>query len=404
MKYVILVGDGMGDLPLPELDGRTPLEVAATPAMDHICRHGELLRLQTIPAGFAPGSDVANLSLLGYRPEEFYTGRAPLEAASMGVHLLADEIACRCNLVTLARSSAGEVTLVDYSAEHISSAEAAILIQYLNDALRSDTVRFYPGVSYRHLLVHKGGLNGLETVAPHDYTGRDVTAFWEQYRVAPQLKELLEKASTLLASHAVNRARLEKGLRPANGIWLWGMGRAPNMPTIRKLYSISGALISAVDLLKGIGIYGGLEIVEVKGATGYLDTNYQGKVEAALAALEAVDFVFVHVEAPDETSHQGLIKEKIQAIEEFDAKIVKPIFDGLTQGDGREDFRLAVAMDHYTPISTRTHASLPVPVALFDSGKTGQGCGLAYTEKNGAAADNVLADGNIFFKHFLGRE
>lgn len=402
MKFVILVGDGMGDLGAAELGGATPLQAASTPAMDFLSRHGELFRLRTIPAGMEPGSDVANLSLLGYRPERFYTGRAPLEAASMGIELAADEIACRCNLVNLERGADGSVTMVDYSGGHISTAEAHLLIDTLSQKLGTEKLRFYPGISYRHLLVHKGSLAGLVTVPPHDYTGRDVTRYWQQYQAAPVLQHVMEKAGLLLADHEVNLARQRQGQLAANGIWLWGEGRAPSMPTLAELYGISGSLISAVDLLKGIGVYGGLEIIDVPGATGYLDTNYAGKAAAALAALVEKDFVFVHVEAPDEAGHQGLLPEKIRAIEDFDRQIVKPVFDGLKELPGQPDFRLVVAMDHFTPVRTRTHATEPVPMVLYDSRRK-EGCGLDYNEENGRLAGELLDNGQLFFEKLLGR-
>jgi len=404
MKYIILVGDGMGDLPLAELGNKTPLQAARTPAMDSLCRHGELLRLQTIPEGFPPGSDVANLSLLGYQPQKFYTGRAPLEAASMGVQLAPDEIACRCNLVTLEYHPDGRVTMIDYSGGHISTPEAGALIAALQKVLGSEQQRFYAGVSYRHLMVHKGALPGLKTVPPHDYMDRDVTEFWLQYQAIPHLQKLLAKARPLLENHAVNRKRRGQGRRPANGIWLWGQGGPPSMPTIREQYGIQGALISAVDLLKGIGVYGGLKIIKVDGATGYLDTNYEGKAEAALAALQDNDFVFVHVEAPDEAGHQGLIKEKVRAIEDFDQRIVRPIAEGLRNMEGNPDFRLVIAMDHYTPIALRTHVSLPVPLVLYDSRTSTRDNGLSFTEENAEKSSVILANGKQFFNRLLERE
>ena len=404
MKYIILVGDGMGDQPLSELGNKTPLEAAQTPAMDSLCCHGELLRLQTIPAGFPPGSDVANLSLLGYLPQEYYTGRAPLEAASMGVQLAPEEIAFRCNLVTLKYHPGGQVTMVDYSAGHITTPEAGELISVLQQALGSEQHRFYAGVSYRHLMVHKGVLPGFKTVPPHDYMDQDVTEFWRQYQAVPQLRKLLAGARLLLENHAVNRKRREQGQRPANGIWLWGQGGPPSMPTIREQYGISGAMISAVDLLKGIGVYGGLEIIKVDGATGYLDTNYEGKAKAALAALSKNDFVFVHVEAPDEAGHQGLIKEKVRAIEDFDQRIVRPIVEGLQEMVGSPDYRLVIAMDHYTPIALRTHASMPVPLILYDSRTGNRDSGLTFTEENAEKSSVMLANGREFFNRLLERE
>ncbi len=399
MKYLILVGDGMGDLPMAELGGRTPLAAARTPAMDRLAADGELYLLRTVPEGFPPGSDVANLSLAGYRPVECYTGRAPLEAASMGVELAVGEIAFRCNLVTVAQGDDGGLTMVDYSAGHITTGEARQLIEALQRELGNDLVRLYPGVSYRHLLVYRGESNGLVTVPPHDHTGREVGGYRDRYRVVPPLAELMAKAALILADHPVNLARVAKGLNPANGVWLWGEGKAPSMPTLADRFGISGALISAVDLLKGIGVYAGMEIINVPGATGYLDTNYQGKVDGALGALKSKDLVFVHVEAPDEAGHQGLLAEKMQAIEDFDQRIVQPIVDGLAG----TDFRLAVAMDHFTPLAIRTHSDQPVPVIIYDSRRQGKGSGLPYTEEAVAKSGGQLADGRHFLEVLLGR-
>ncbi|MDZ7641736.1 MAG: cofactor-independent phosphoglycerate mutase [Desulfurivibrio sp.] len=365
MKHVILVGDGMGDLPIPELDGKTPLEAATTPVSDYLAAKGEIYRLRTVPEGFAPGSDVANLSLLGYRPVECYSGRAPLEAASMGVELPADAIAFRCNLVTLEREDDGRLLMADYSAGHIDTASAAGLIKMLDAELGNEYCRFYPGVSYRHLLVWRRDCAELITSPPHDHSGRDISGLWQCYLQVPELGEVVAKATELLTAAPENARRRQQGQNPANAIWLWGEGKPPAMQTMRKQFGASGALISAVDLLKGIGVYAGMEIIDVEGATGYLDTNYQGKVAAALAALDRHDLVFVHIEAPDEVSHQGDLANKLKAIGDFDQQVVGPILEGLQRRG--EDFRLAVTMDHYTPLSIRTHAALPVPFALYDS-------------------------------------
>jgi len=400
MKYIILVGDGMGDLPIAELGGKTPLAFAKTPAMDRIAREGELCLVRTVPDGFPPGSDVANLSLLGYLPHECYSGRGPLEAASLGVVLAPDEIAFRCNLVTL-RFVEERVYMEDYSSSHISSQEARILIEGLETVAGSSHLRFYSGVSYRHLLVHSGEIGPLVTVPPHDYTGREVTEFWQRYNSIPHLREALAKAVSYLADHPVNRDRQARQRNPANAIWLWGEGKAPSMLTIKEQFDVEGALISAVDLLKGIGVYAGLDIIEVPGATGYLDTNYAGKATAALEALKTRDLVFVHVEAPDEAGHQGSLADKLQAIEDFDGKIVKPIFEALL-ADGH-DFRLAVTMDHWTPLATRTHSADPVPVAIYDSRQVQSGSGLPYDEQSAAMTGKLLLDGRKFFLRLLGR-
>lgn len=404
MKYIILVGDGMGDLPLAELGGKTPLEAADTPTMDKLCRNGELFRLQTIPDGMQPGSDIANLSLLGYKPQEFYTGRAPLEAASMGIDLAPGETAYRCNLVCLDRTGPDNLTMVDFSAGHIPTAESRILITELQDQLGSDACHFYPGISYRHLMVYRNSLTGLETVAPHDFIGKNVIEYWNRYLQHPELHSLLGSACRLLENHPVNQKRSAEGQLPANAIWLWGEGKAPTMPTIEAQFGLKGSMISAVDLLKGIGVYGGLDIINVEGATGYLDTNYAGKAAAALDALRQQDFVFVHVEAPDEAGHQGSIADKIRAIEDFDGKIVKPVFEGLQNMEKSSNFRLIVCMDHFTPISIRTHTDLPVPVLLYDSRQQGEKCGLSYTEENSAKSGLLLTNGRQFFNKLLQRD
>lgn len=397
MKYLILVGDGMGDLPLETLGDKTPLEAASTPAMDFVANHGLIGQIQTVPQGFPPGSDVANLSLLGYRPEDVYTGRSPLEAASLGVEIAENEIAFRCNLVTL-RHDGDRVVMVDYSGGHISSDEAGELVVAINDAVVNEKFSLYPGVSYRHLFVYRGNPAGLVTVPPHDYTGQDVTAFWKKYELQPLLMEFMKKAEQVLQKHPVNRERIRAGKPPANGVWLWGQGKAPKMSTLGQNYGISGSLISAVDLLKGIGVYAGLDIISVPGATGYLDTNYQGKVDAALAAIRDKDFVLVHVEAPDEAGHQGLLKEKIRAIEDFDGKIVRPILDEMLR---RGNFRLVVCMDHLTPLSLKTHTADPVPFALFDARNPGEKNAGGFSERNGAASPLFFANGEKFFRFVL---
>ncbi len=399
MKYVVLVGDGMGDLPLAELDGRTVLEAAATPAMDELAGRGELYTVKTIPDGMEPGSDVANLSLLGYRPQEFYSGRAPLEAAAMGISLKEKEIAFRCNLVTLEDTPGGGMTMVDYSAGHIPSNEAADLIAALDGKLGDNGVRFFAGVSYRHLLVMPCPQETPATVPPHDHTGRDVAAHYRRYLASPPLARLVEGARSILADHPVNRLRLRRGQKPANGIWLWGEGRTPAIPPFQDLHGISGALVSAVDLLKGIAVCTGLEVLDVPGATGYLDTDCEGKVAAAIAALDRHDFVFVHVEAPDEAGHHGRISDKLAAIEMFDARIVAPVIDALSRR--AEPFRVLLAMDHYTPVSLLTHDRRPVPVALFDSSRPASGSARAYHERAATASARFLGDGAALYRRFL---
>lgn len=404
MKYLILVGDGMGDLPMPELNDLTPLESAKTPTLDSLCQQGELFLTRTVPKGYPPGSDVANLSLLGYRPDLYYTGRAPLEASAMGIDLLDDETAFRCNLVTLDQNQT-ETKMVDYSAGHISTLEAEELINAVQDACGSEQFKLYPGINYRHILVVKGAYPDMDTVPPHDYIEKDVSNIWQRYMTDPAWKTLVTTALTVLADHPVNKKRMADGKNPANGIWLWGEGKLPSMPTLQQQYNISGGLISAVDLLKGLGVNAGLDIINVPGATGYIDTNYKGKADAALQCLEEKDFVFVHVEAPDEAGHQGSLPDKLQAIEDFDSKITAPIIEGLQKRG--EEFRVIATMDHYTPLSLRTHIDTPVPVLLYDSRKTDKGCGLTFSEKNGNSQGllpgGLLPDGQTMMKKLLER-
>ncbi|MEW6657856.1 MAG: cofactor-independent phosphoglycerate mutase [Thermodesulfobacteriota bacterium] len=386
MKYIILVGDGMGDYPLAELDRRTPLEAAATPHMDELARQGELGCARTIPKGMDPGSDIANLSIIGYDPARYHTGRAPLEAAALGVNLGPEEVAFRCNLVTLRQEEAG-LFMEDYAAGHISNEEAKELITSLDAALGADGRRFYPGVSYRHLLVWRQGRADWRTYPPHDWTGHDVSKLMEWDGPERPLWELTRESWAVLKDQEVNRRRQAAGKRPATSIWLWGQGRPPQLPTLKERFGLSGAVISAVDLIRGIGLYAGLKPILVPGATGYLDTNYAGKVAAALEALKTMDLAFIHVEAPDEAGHSGELKLKLQAIEDFDAKVVGPLMAGLKE---LGDHRVLVLCDHFTPISVRTHTPEPVPFVLFDSRSKGDQ--LQFFTENDARETGLLLE------------
>jgi len=358
MKFVVILGDGMADLPLSELQGRTPLQAAHIPNMDMIAREGRNGLARTVPKGLPPGSDVANLSIMGYEPSRYYTGRAPLEAAAMGVSLGEDEIAFRCNFVTVE-----DGLMKDYSAGHISSEEGSELIGSLKPLIPAQ--RLYAGVSYRNLLVLKAGEDALCT-PPHDITDQSIAEWMPRGQDAKMLIELMEAARPILADHPVNIRRVAEGKRPANMIWLWGQGRAPAMPTFHDKFGISGAMISAVDLLKGIGVYAGLDDVTVQGATGTIDTNYEGKVWAALEALQRLDFVYLHIEAPDEASHAGDLQQKIRAIELFDKRIVGPLIDGLRRSG--QEWRVLLLPDHATPVSIKTHSCDPVPFAIMGKG------------------------------------
>lgn len=401
-KYVILVGDGMGDYPLEELGGRTPLEAARTPNIDRVAAGGRMGMVATIPHSMEPGSDVANMSLLGYDPLQYHTGRAPLEAASMGVHLSPEDVAFRCNLVFLERDGAGVLRMGDYSAGHISTGESHRIIASLQDAVTDSPLRLYPGVSYRHLLVWTGGKTDLNTTPPHDISGEEVERYGRVYSEEPVLMAFMENAGSILENHPVNRERIAAGKRPANGVWLWGQGRAPSMPTLKERFGISGVMISAVDLLKGLGVYAGLEPLDIPGATGYLDTNYAGKVDAALNALKSGDLAYVHIEAPDEAGHEGSLDKKMEAIEAFDERVVGPMVEGLKDFPGA---RLLIVTDHLTPISRRTHVKDPVPFLFVDDlepTRRGSGPSVGFCERSAAATGWRLRDGVELFSHLIG--
>jgi len=355
MKLMVILGDGMADLPLAELQGRTPLQAAEKPNMDRLARLGRGGLALTVPDGFPPGSDVANLSVIGYDPRRFYTGRAPLEAASMGVHLGEGDIAFRCNLVTIE-----DGIMTDYSAGHISTEEARELIGALKPLMPEE--RLYAGVSYRHLLVLQEGAEAVCT-PPHDISDQPVAGYLPQGDGAEMLLQLMEAAKPVLACHPLNLQRIKEGKRPANAIWLWGQGPAPSMPSFMDLYGLTGAMISAVDLLRGIAVYAGLEVIEVPGATGTIDTNYSGKVKGAIDALSRHDFAYLHIEAPDEASHAGDLEGKIRAIELLDQRVVGPVVEALDEC--KEDWRILLLPDHATPISIKTHSREPVPFVIM---------------------------------------
>jgi len=381
VKYVVLIGDGMADHGLAELGGLTPLEKAFTPNMDRLAREGLRGMVRTVPEGRHPGSDVANLSIMGYDPARYYTGRAPLEAASIGVELADTDVAYRCNLVTLSfDKEKSRAYMDDYSAGHISTAEAGELIKAVDARRSSPEVRFYPGVSYRHLMVWAGGKDGAECTPPHDILGKEISDYLPLGDGAEFLRELMLSSVGTLEAHEVNKARAREGKKPANSIWLWGQGRKPALPSFREKFGLDGALVSAVDLTKGLGKYLGLEILNVPGATGYLDTNYAGKAEYALKALERLDFVYIHVEAPDEASHAGDLKAKMKAIEDFDALVVGGVLRGMK---AFQDYAILLLPDHPTPVGLRTHTGEPVPFAIYSSRQRRRGEGGGFSEAIG---------------------
>lgn len=387
MKYIVIVPDGAADYPLEELTGKTPLQVANTPNMDFLASQGIAGSVRNIPKGFAPGSDVANLSILGYDPRLYYTGRAPLEAVSMGLNLSKDDIAYRCNLVTL-KFTDKHIYMEDYSAGHISSEEAKVLIEEIDRKLGSDSVKFYSGVSYRNIMVWKKGTEDIECTPPHDITGKEIGRYLPIGKNSSFLKELIFKSHEILKDHPINKKRISEGKRPANSIWLWGQGRVPQIPTYQEKYKLSGALISAVDLTKGLGILAGFHIVNVPGATGWIDTNYEGKAQYALNALERVDFVYIHIEAPDEAGHQGELKLKIKSLEDIDKFVVGKI---LNEAPKRfKDYKILLLPDHPTPIKVKTHTPDPVPFVIYTSSLR--------NNKNRAFSEEILHSPDMVFE------
>ena len=378
MKYIILQGDGMADWPLENYGGKTPLEIAATPNMDRLASRGVFGLAHTIPDGFPPGSDVGNMSILGYNPALYHTGRAPLEAASVGIDLSPKDIAFRCNLVTIGGQGDNEV-MADFTAGHITSEEAAEIIRDLNRALGGDGIEFFPGVSYRHLMVWRDGKEKMDTTPPHDITDQKIAPYLPKGDGAERLLQLMKASQSLLGAHPVNKKRGAEGHRQATSIWLWGQGRAPQLPPLTKRFGIKGGVISAVDIIHGLGVYAGLERIDVPGITGFLDTNYVGKGEYGVRSLEKNDLVFIHVEATDEAGHMGDVEKKIQALEDFDEKVVGTVLKGMAH---RTDYRILLMPDHPTAISLKTHVSDPVPFVLFSAEAPQNNGEVGYNEKD----------------------
>lgn len=365
MKYVVVLYDGMADYPVPALGGKTPMMVAKKPNFDRMAKHGTVGLVRTVAPGLTPGSDVANLSVMGYDPCLYYTGRSPLEAVSMGIDLSDTDVALRCNLVTLSdEEDYSEKTMVDYCAGDISSEEAAEIIKTVEEKLGNDIFAFYSGVSYRHCLVWHGGKTEIgKLTPPHDISGRKIGGYLNKNPDAAGLLELMEKSCEILKDHPVNLKRISEGKRPANAIWLWGQGSRPSLPLFEKLYGVKGSVISAVDLLKGIGICAGMNTPDVEGATGYIDTNFEGKAQKAVEELEnGSDFVYIHIEAPDECGHRNEPENKVKAIELIDSRVLPIVLEALEKYD---DYKVMILPDHPTPIVTGTHASDPVPFMIY---------------------------------------
>jgi 2,3-bisphosphoglycerate-independent phosphoglycerate mutase len=371
MKYIIFLGDGMADLPVESLGLRTPLQVAHKPNMDRIARQGVAGLVKTVPDSLAPGSDTANMSVMGYDPQLYYTGRSPLEAISMSIEMESGDVAFRTNLVTLTSElKYSQRTMIDYSADEIGSDEAARLIETINDHFATDDLRFYPGKSYRHCLIWKNGATAMKLVPPHDILTQQITNYLPSGEGAQRLLDLMQKSAEFLPAHPVNKARSKRDLRQANSIWIWGQGTRPALPILSEQYSIKGSVISAVDLINGIGICAGLRVVEVPGVTGNIHTNFRGKAEHAIMEFErGQDYVYLHVEAPDECGHRAEIDNKVKSIELIDREIVGPVWDYLEKKkqETGEDYRILVLPDHPTPLKLRTHTSDPVPFAAYSS-------------------------------------
>ena len=400
MKYIIILGDGMADEPIGSLGGRTPLQAACKPSIDRVAALGRSGMLATVPAGFAPGSEIANLSVLGYDLPKVFEGRGSLEAASMGVRIEDGEMAMRCNLLTIEQGR-----IKNHSAGHITSEEAAELIVFLQKELGGGDANFFPGVSYRHLLKLKGGDKRIATTPPHDVPGtpyRDVLVralVPEAEATAVRINELVERSQELLKDHPVNRARVAAGKEPANSIWPWSPGYRPQMETLMQRYGIrDGVVISAVDLIKGIGVYAGLKPVDVEGATGLYTTNYEGKARAALDALRAHDFVFLHIEASDEAGHEGDAELKVRTIEYLDSRVVKTILDEISGWD--EPVSMAILPDHPTPCALRTHTAKPVPFTIYRTGVSGDGV-QRFDERSAQEGSYGNLSGDAFMNLFI---
>ena len=397
MKYIVILGDGMSDEPIESLNGRTPLETANTPTMDLLASQGEMGMVQNVPSGMSPGSDVANLSVMGYDPKESYSGRSPLEALSLGIDMESDDIIFRVNVVTLTEEEPyAEKTITDHSAGEISTADAKVLMETIQKNFNTEEFQFYPGTSYRHIMIwKKGKLVSLEP--PHDHLTQVIGDYLPK---EPVLRDFMEKSFGLLNDHPLNVQRALDGKNKANSLWYWGAGTKPSLENFQAKTGLKGAVVSAVDLLKGIAVGSGMQVCQVEGATGSIDTNWEGKAQAAIDALlkDNCDYVYVHVEAPDEMAHQGLLEEKIQSIEYLDSRIIAPIKAAM-EASG-EDFRMLVLPDHPNPIRYRTHTGDPVPYVLYDSTQQRKAV-RQYNEKEAAATGNFEPVGHNLLNRLI---
>ncbi len=399
MKYIVILGDGMADYPVESLGGKTPLDVAEKPNIDYMSAHGELGLVKTVPDGIKPGSDVANLSVMGYKADKYYTGRSPLEAASIGVPLKDNDVTFRCNLVTLSdEENYADKTMLDYSSDEISTQEAAELIAAVQAELSSDMINFYSGVSYRHLMVWEGGSLNVTLTPPHDISDRKITDYLPKGEGADIILDMMKKSEKIFKNHPVNKKRIENGKHPATSIWVWGEGSKPMLDTFESKFNLKASVISAVDLIKGIAKCADMNSIDVEGATGNVDTNFDGKAKAALDSLKDSDFVYIHMEAPDECGHRGEVDNKIKSIELIDEKVVGFLRENLKG----TDYKMLIMPDHPTPLSLKTHVSDPVPYVIYDSRRE-NGSQLAYNEKNAEKTGKYIAEGYTLMSYFLDR-
>lgn len=404
MKYLVMLGDGMADYPVNELGNLTPLQKANKPNMDRMAKYSEIGLVKTVPDHLnPPGSDIANMSVLGYNPDVYYTGRSPLEAVSMGINLAEDDIAIRCNLVTLSdEDNYEDTTMVDYSSDEITTAESRELIKFLDEKLSTNTIKFYPGISYRHCVVLKHQKNeDMKFTPPHDISGRKISEYTPKGEVGLCLFELMKKSRELLKDHPINLKRIEKGLHPATSIWLWGQGRKPAFDSFEKMHSIKGAVISAVDLVKGLGLCAKMCVPDIEGVTGNIHTNFEGKANAAIDFYKkGGEFVYLHVEAPDECGHRKEIFNKVKSIEYLDLKILAPIIEYFDKSG--DDYKILVMPDHPTPLSIMTHTHEPVPFMIFDSRNVKEKSEEASYDEKYASSTNIFFDkGYQLIDHFL---
>lgn len=389
MKYIVVLGDGMADEPIEQLGGKTPLAAAVTPMMDALAARGMIGMTSTIPHGMAPGSDTANLAVMGYNPRDYYTGRSPLEALSIGVPMKDTDIALRCNLVTLSDEPGipyEQRTIIDHSSDEISTEDAAVLLEAVREAFQNDVYKFYVGTSYRHLLIWDYG-HLMELIPPHDILGRQIGGYLP---LDGMLRYMMRASFDVLDNHPLNVERAKRGLKKANSCWFWGAGTRPALSNFAEKTGKTGAMVSAVDLLKGIAVGAGMDIIHVEGANGGLHTNYEGKAAACIQALEDHDFCYIHVEAPDEMGHQGSVENKVLSIEYLDQRVIRPVVEGLRARG--VDFRMLILPDHPTPIRLRTHTSAPIPYLFYDSTREKQG-GALYNEANAVASGQFVAEG-----------